>query len=215
MGGPMSMYFLTRYVEHQWKISRIKQFISLSGVFGGAVKPLKAIISGANNNIPMVKPLTFRILLRSSPSNIWLFPSPSLWSDKEILVKQPKRNYTVNDLHNLLKDMNYTNGTRMFNEVQNFTLDFTAPNLTHYCFYGTNVSTNEMLVYGDSFPDHDPDVQSGDGDGTVNLRSLMSCSKWQDSQNYKVIMKEFKGVRHIKMVQDVHVLKSVEDLVID
>jgi len=40
MGNPVTLYFLNNYVTQQWKDKYIRMFVSLSGVWGGAVKTL-------------------------------------------------------------------------------------------------------------------------------------------------------------------------------
>jgi lysophospholipase-3 len=40
MGNPVTLYFLNNYVTQQWKDKYIRIFVSLSGVWGGAVKTL-------------------------------------------------------------------------------------------------------------------------------------------------------------------------------
>ncbi|VEL29550.1 unnamed protein product [Protopolystoma xenopodis] len=53
-----------------------------------------------------------------------------------------------------------------------------------YCLYGSNLTTMETLVYAPAsffrrpFPDQVPSLLSGNGDGTVNLRSLRVCLNW-------------------------------------
>ena len=106
-----------------------------------------------------------------------LLPSPKLWGPDEVIVSQSKKSYTSCDYEALFVDMNYTDGSRIYHEVQNLTTDFPAPNVTHYCFYGTDVRTVSTFVYGDSFPDQAPESkEDGNGDGIVNF-SLAYCGR--------------------------------------
>ena len=43
MGNPVTLYFLTNYVTQEWKDKFIRIFVSLSGVWGGAVKTLSKL----------------------------------------------------------------------------------------------------------------------------------------------------------------------------
>ena len=214
MGGPITHYFLSHFVPQEWKVSRIKQFISLSGVFGGSVKALKALVSGeAELAKHFVSSQSLRELGRSLPSLVWLIPS-SLWNNTEVVLTTGRRNYTARDVLDLFNDLDYVNGTRMYKELRNISDDFSAPNVTHYCFYGNKVNTIERLVYGDNFPDKDPVYEStGDGDGTVNIRSLESCSVWKSRQKYAVYLKSFDGVKHFSIVKNKDVLREIEKLV--
>jgi lysophospholipase-3 len=47
------------------------------------------------------------------------------------------------------------------------------------------------------FPDVQPSVVYGDGDGTVNLRSLQGWKRWIGKQPNPISFKEFNGVEHV------------------
>ena len=210
LGGPISLYFLSKYAPSDWKASRIKQYISLSGAFGGSSNVLLGIISGDVEDVPTARPLVLRKCQRSNPSQVLLLPPAQLWGEDEVLVVQPKKNYTSLNYDDLFADLGYTNGSRMYNEVKNLLADFPPPNVTHYCFYGTDVQTVATYIYGDSFPDKPPsDLIYGNGDGTVNARSLQACSLWKDKQVFPVVMKSFSKVSHFDMVSDDNVLQEL------
>lgn len=212
MGGPITVYFLAHIAKPDWKASRIKQFISLSGAFGGSVRAIKGLVAG-DSFMDLIKPQILQKAQRTFPSQLWLLPYPKLWDSQEIIFSQPKRNYTAHDFKSLFVDMNYTDGLRILTEVQNLTSDFPAPNVVHYCFYGNNVSTISSITQN-TFPDGEIQVKNGNGDGTANIRSLKSCSLWSGKQKQPVILKGFDGVEHIEMVMNQEVIKSVEELVI-
>ena len=51
-------------------------------------------------------------------------------------------------------------------------------NVKVFCIHGSGVKTTKMLVYGEGeFPGSDPTMIKGDGDGTVNLQSLVGCTR--------------------------------------
>ena len=67
-----------------------------------------------------------------------------------------------------------------------------APNVTVHCLFGTGVDTAESFSFGKgAFPDAQPKVFYGDGDGTVNIRSLQACHKWNQRQLQPVTLKTF------------------------
>ena len=74
-----------------------------------------------------------------------------------------------------------------------------------HCLHGIGVPTPGALVYGsDEFwYDHTPTVISDDGDGTVNLRSLRGCLRWQRKQRAPVYHWEFKGT-YAQHLQSLH-----------
>ena len=213
LGGPTTLYFLNKYVSSDWKASRIKQFISLSGAFGGSVKIFLGLISGEKKFTNTGRSLVTRYATRTFPSYTFLLPSPQLWGEDDVIIMQPKRNYTSLNYDDLFADMKYTNGSRMYDEVKNLLADFPPPNVTHYCFYGTDVQTVAQIAYGSSFPDQLPvKMIEGNGDGTVNDRSLESCHLWKDKQALPVVMKSFPNVTHSEMVSDKGVLEEIEKL---
>ena len=213
LGGPISLYFLSKHAPSDWKASRIKQYVSLSGAFGGSLHVLLGIISGDVEGVFTARPLVLRECQRSNPSQLLLLPSSQLWKDDEVLVVQPKRNYTAFDYEELFTDISYTNGSHIYNEVKNLISDFPPPNVTHYCYYGTDVKTIGTYIYGDSFPNGPPsDFVYGNGDGTVNARSLQTCNLWKDKQVYPVTMKSYSKVSHFDMVSDDNVLQDLGKL---
>lgn len=55
----------------------------------------------------------------------------------------------------------------------------TMEKVTAHCLYGTRVPTIEKYHFKNGeFPDKQPTVTYGDGDGIVNKRSLEACNKW-------------------------------------
>lgn len=185
----------------------------MSGVFGGTVKSLGALVSGIHEIPGFGSAKLITELARTLPSAVSLLPYTSLWGQNETLISTPSYKYTVNDIHKIFKDIGYENGTRMYSQLQNVTNDFSPPNVTHYCFYGTHVPTIESVAYSDDFADVKP--AHGDGDGTVNYRSLKSCQLWQAKQPaFKVYLKEFQGVDHFQIISKKDVLKDIKDIII-
>ena len=60
---------------------------------------------------------TMRRMMRTMPSTAWLMPSPKVWSQDEVLVSTPRSNYTVNDYHQLFKDLGYMDGYHMWQDT--------------------------------------------------------------------------------------------------
>ena len=89
-----------------------------------------------------------------------------------------------------------------------------APNVTLHCIYGGKVKTPSMFIYQKGqFPDTDPSMVTGDGDGTVNINSLMSCQKWQGNQHYPVTLQQFTGIEHVPMIKNPGVISYVDKIV--
>jgi lysophospholipase-3 len=203
MGNPIILYWLNNYLTQQDKDTYIRAFVSLSPPWGGAAKPLRLMASGDNIDVAVVRPLAVRPYQRSAVSTAWLMPSDAFWSADEILVSQPKQNYTVKDYFKFFQDLNFTDGYDMRLDTQGLTYSLDAPKVEYHALYGVGVKTPESFVYTASqWPDSQPSVLYGDGDGTVNLRSLYGFKRWYDQQNERIFFKELKGIDHLAILKN-------------
>lgn len=57
-----------------------------------------------------------------------------------------------------------------------------------------------------------PQLVPGDGDGTVNLRSLEGCKYWQGKQKQKVYSQTFPGVDHMEILRNINVLTYIRTI---
>ncbi len=155
-----------------------------------------------------MNPLSFRKILRSLPSTAFLMPYKSFWHDDEVLVYTPDRNYTVNDYKQYFDDINFKVGWYMRQDTEPLLRNLTAPEVEVHCLHGINVKTSAAFKYSKSqWPDKQPDVIYGDGDGTVNLRSLHGCLRWSNQQQQKVYHQEFTGVDHMAILTKHHTVQ--------
>ena len=92
-----------------------------------------------------------------------------------MLVTTPARTYTANEYNNLFTDISYPQGFEMYRGIIGINEGFPAPNVSVYCFYGTDLATPESFIYNSSFPDVDPEIVFRDGDSVVNLLSSEIC----------------------------------------
>lgn len=81
--------------------------------------------------------------------------------------------------------------------------DLTPPGVVVHCLYGSGIPTSEAFQYSDKFPDVEPTVVYGDGDGTVNLQSAMQCGRWVGKQKQPVMLKELPGNEHVNMLLNI------------
>ncbi|XP_045511551.1 phospholipase A2 group XV-like [Colias croceus] len=178
MGGAMALHFL-RLQTQAWKDLYIRRMLSLSTPWGGAMKALKVFAIGDDLGSLILRESTMRTEQITCPSLAWLLPSPNFWKPGEVLVQTDKFNYTINDLQRLFMDMDVPNAWEMRKDTEHLSRDFSAPGVELHCVYGYNISTVERLVYKPgTWLDGYPTLLTGDGDGTVNLRSLAACTHW-------------------------------------
>jgi lysophospholipase III len=57
-----------------------------------------------------------------------------------------------------------------------------------------------------------PEQIYGDGDGTVNRRSLEGCMHWASQQNQTIVMKAISGADHMGILGHKDVIAYVVDL---
>ena len=215
MGAPTTLYFLTKIVDQTWKDTHLRDYITVSGVWHGTAKSAKAYASGDNEGIWIVPNSQGRSGQRTYPSTAWLLPYPSdTWTKEDILVVTPERNYSAWDYKDLFADMKYSRGYEMFEEVKDLTGALPPPNVTHHCLYGKDVSTPLQFIYKEGeFPDTQPRTISGNGDGSVNIRSLMACERWKGKQSYNVTLLGFSGVEHVDTIRTDDIIQYVDNVV--
>lgn len=106
------------------------------------------------------------------------------------------------------RDINFEVGWEMFKDVSPFRDHFEPPGVEVHCLHGYGVDTTEKLVYTkpNDFPSNYPSLIKGDGDGTVNRRSLEACIHWQTMQSQKVFHVAFPKLNHMNILRDDNVL---------
>ncbi|KAK4475693.1 hypothetical protein MN116_000959 [Schistosoma mekongi] len=185
MGSIYTLHFLNHQTKH-WKQKYIKSFISVSAPLGGTVETLHALTSGDNFGIFLRSPLPYRDLFRTMTSIIATLPNPKLWSKDEVLIVTPHRNYTVHNYPEYFSDSDYLTGYHLFKRFLSSFDPLEPPKDVPevYCIYGSGLLTVEQIIYQSSslfvssFPNQSPRIIYGNGDGTVNLRSLQVCKEW-------------------------------------
>jgi lysophospholipase-3 len=60
------------------------------------------------------------------------------------------------------------------------------------------------------WPDSQPNVRTDDGDGTVNIRSLKGCLRWQGKQNQTVYHQQFKGAEHMEILENKDIISYLK-----
>ena len=142
---------------------------------------------------------------------MWLLPSPSTFKNAP-LVGTPKRNYTSRDLAEFFEDIGFGEGVERYRRriLPLVEEKVVAPEgVPVTCVVGTGVKTPQMLVYREGGFDQPPEIVYGDGDGTVNLESLLALSSNNDGNGETVKVVEVKGVSHSDVLKDPAALKVI------
>lgn len=206
MGCYNSLHFLNQNTQ-AWKDKYIRSMISLSGVWGGSVKAMKAFASGDNFGVIVIPSLSLRRDFRTFPSLAYLLPSKHVWPEDKVFLEHQDKKYTVNDYEQFFHDINYPTGYQMWLDTKNLTSPLNPPGVEVHCLHGNGVNTIDSLKYTSTdFPDGKPKITYGDGDGTVNLVSLQACINWSKQQQHPIYYKNFKLIDHMTIMSDNQVL---------
>jgi len=213
--GGLTMSTFLHSLPQQWKDKHIHAWVSAAGVFGGAVKEVKVLVSHGVIDLPdiITNRLVQRAVARTIMGNYFMLPRYPIWDKDEVLLQTPNVNYTLGNFEQLFADMGVKDGVEKWATVRNasFAGD---PGVKTYCFNGKDVPTSASFYYKNQrdFPDEVPETVSGDGDGTVPARSLQVCHKWDST----VQITEYSGPaagEHDKIIQNKDFIKSVIDII--
>ena len=168
---------------------------------------------GDDLHIPIINPVNARTLQRTLMSTAWMMPSDEFWRPNETLVVSPTKNYTIKDMESLFTAINYTTGYMMWEDTRKLLNPLKAPGVETYCLFGYGLDTTEILVYDkSSWHEGYPKSILKSGDGTVNMRSLLGCTKFKTQQKQPVYRKHFLNVEHMKILQNDDVIAEIKGI---
>lgn len=128
-----------------------------------------------------------------------MLPYNHTWSPEKVFVHTPTTNYTLRDYHRFFQDIGFEDGWLMRQDTEGLVEAMVPPGVQLHCLYGTGVPTPDSFYY-ENFPDRDPKICFGDGDGTVNLESALQCRAWHSLQEHQVSLQELPGSEHTEML---------------
>ncbi|KAI3465245.1 hypothetical protein Pfo_021908 [Paulownia fortunei] len=203
LGGLFALQLLNR-TPFSWRHKHIKHFIALSAPWGGTVEEMLTFASGNTLGVPLVDSLLVREEQRSSSSNLWLMPSPKVFDRTKPLVITPDASYSSSDIAHFLQDIGFPEGVHPYEtRILPLVESLPAPQVPVTCIVGSGVKTPETLFYGDRGFDKRPEVVYGDGDGTVNMISLLALeSAWDGRNNQSLKVIKIPGVSHTSILKD-------------
>ena len=210
LGGPTLQAFFNA-TSAAWKEKYVAAWFPVEGVWLGAPKVAKAIISGDNFGTPAPEGDLID-MERTLESPLFLLPLPSLWpkSQQTIVYRdQPPMEYNTSNFDQLLTDLNISSPLARLEPLFRKRESLRAPGVRVYCIHGVGVETPisyQYSVFDRSSPEK---TNYGDGDGTVPLASLAYCQEWSNQQTQPVVVKTFPGVEHVAAVMDTDIFEYI------
>ena len=209
LGCRFGLMFLQKQ-ESAWKEQYIHAFVAMGGPWGGAALEHILYASGWTMGVPFIDPAVIRQEQRTSETNMLLLPTAAAFKSDQIIVQSPTKSYTVNDYDAFFDDVGYPTGKQRIAAMKKERNNLEAPGVKTYCLYGIGVSTPLKMIYKQGeFPDKQPTIVYGDGDGTVNEESSRLCSSWKDTT-----VKTFNKAPHEKMFGNAEIQNYLKTVVI-
>ncbi|KAL6636975.1 hypothetical protein ACP70R_024547 [Stipagrostis hirtigluma subsp. patula] len=214
LGGLFALQLLARS-SPPWRAAHVARLVTLSAPWGGSVQEMLTFASGNTLGVPFVDASIIRDEQRSSESNMWLLPAPGVFGNTTLVVSRRHgdyRTYTAKNMTAFLRDIGFEEGVEPYrSRIRPLVEALPEPGVPVTCLVGTGVDTVESLVFGDGGFDDGPEtVVYGDGDGTVNLASLLGPIKaWADSPAQVVEVVELPKVSHTGILNDKSALQQI------
>ncbi|KAL6627457.1 hypothetical protein ACP70R_031183 [Stipagrostis hirtigluma subsp. patula] len=219
-GGMVALEFV-RSAPAAWRRRHIKHLVLAAPTHpeAGFVEPLGKFASGSDLlYVPTATALSLRPMWRSFESAIANFPSPAVFGRRRPIVVTTERNYTAGDMADFIAAVGAGDRVEPFTrrEVPKMRRRFRAPMVPVTCINGVGNETPEQLIYWEGDFDQSPEKVYGDGDGSINLISMLAFDEamrrhpWQREQ-FKTI--KLHGARHGTVVtKDWAVKRVIEEI---
>uniref|UniRef100_A0A0E0GTA8 Lecithin-cholesterol acyltransferase-like 1 n=1 Tax=Oryza nivara TaxID=4536 RepID=A0A0E0GTA8_ORYNI len=212
LGGLYALQMVARSPP-AWRAANVKRLVTLSAPWGGSVQEMLTFASGNTLGVPFVDASLIRDEQRTAESNLWLLPAPRVFGNTTLVVsRHHNRSYSAKNMTQFLRDIGFAEGVEPYRErIRPLVEVLPEPGVPVTCLVGTGVDTVESLVYGEGGFEAGPEkVVYGDGDGTVNLDSLVGPIKaWSDSPEQVVEVVELPEVSHSGILKDKSALDQI------
>lgn len=203
LGCLYSLNFLNQMTP-EWKEKFVDDFISIGAPYGGSVSAVVAELSGSSFGPRFIE------LTKTFSSLPFLFPSKIGFNESQPIVEIGDEMIGLNNYEKLFDLSENPTGYEMFRDSSPFKDKLVHPGIDTTCIIGTGQETVERIVYDDPslFP-FNPKFVTGEGDSTVNIGSLRSCSEFALGSKKRFQLKEFPGKSHLLMMYQCDVIDFI------
>ncbi|KAL7245415.1 hypothetical protein ACSBR2_000696 [Camellia fascicularis] len=142
-------------------------------------------------------------------------PNPKPFGPKKPHVITPNATYTAYDILQFLDELRIPDAKQRYEtRVLPLVDRLEPPGVPVTCVIGTGVETKETLFYGKDEFDKQPEIVYGDGDGTVNMVSLLAVeSEWKEAKNQTLKFIRVPGVTHTGILKESAALDEIIGLI--
>ncbi|CAL5008060.1 unnamed protein product [Urochloa decumbens] len=193
-GGMVALEFVNSK-PLAWRNKYIKHLILVAPTLPeGFMEPLRNLISGTDIlYLPRTSPLYLRPTWRSFESALVDLPSQAVFGHEPLLITK-QRNYSAYDIEDLLTAIGFGEGIQPFKRrAVPKTQSFQAPMVPVTCINGVGNRTPRQLIYWDGDFDASPEFVYGDGDGKINLISMLAFD--EKMRQHPGQRKQFKSIK--------------------
>lgn len=207
----MTTIFFRQQTE-LWKGKYIARMISIAGSYGGTAIVLRVYAQG--DGMGEVPAIDLRNEEMSQPALAYLLPFPIFWKEDEVLVRSRSRTYTRSQYKELFEDLGYPTAYEYRKDNLRFIDDFSSPNVEIHCLYGLGIDTVAELDYPSDDLSEIPEIIYGNGDGTINERSLKGCTFWKNLQKQPINILEIPNAEHSEILSNNQTLSYIVNLLV-
>ncbi|KAL6848201.1 hypothetical protein ACP4OV_022329 [Aristida adscensionis] len=222
-GGMVALEFARR-TPMAWRRAHVKHLVLAAPLHpaAGFVETVQYFASGATFiYLPNVTARALQPMWRSFESAVANFPSPAVFGRRRPVVVTARRNYTAADMADFLADAGAGDAVEPFRrrEVPKMRCCAPPPMVPVTCINGiVGGGTPEQLVYRDGDFDKDPEIVNGDGDGSINLISMLEFDdemRRQPEQRRQYKSVKLAGAKHGSIVTLDWAVKRVIDEILE
>nr|CAB3497509.1 unnamed protein product [Digitaria exilis] len=212
-GGFVALEFV-RNSPLAWRKQYIKHLVLVAPTLPqGFLNQLLRLVTGPSDLTYIgATALALRPMWRSFETGITDLPSPEVFGHKPLVITQP-RNYSAQDMEDLLAAIGFVDGIEPFTRRMVPKMHyFQAPMVPMTCINGVGNRTPKQLVFWEGDYDRAPEMVYGNGDGYINLISMLVFDKHMRQQpGQKNQFKSIKidGAQHSGIITEEWAVKRV------